>query len=145
MKRTLFLILVVLLSSALAACGGGSDQTPAEGALDLPEPPAEYAGVVNPKAGDAAAAEAGGAFFAANCAACHGQGGAGDGPAGGALNPAPGNLAETQKAMSDAYLYWRIADGGMLEPFRSAMPAWKSLLTEDQIWELITFIRTLGG
>jgi mono/diheme cytochrome c family protein len=69
----------------------------------------------------------------------------GDGPIAASLNPKPSNLAENQSGLSDSYLYWRIAEGGLFEPFRSGMPAWKGLLTEDQIWEVITYLRQVGA
>lgn len=146
MRKTSFLVLILVMGAlALAACDGGSEPAPASGGLERPDPPAEYAGKSNPKAGNAAAAEAGKATFVANCASCHGESGKGDGPAGGALNPAPQDLSALREGLSDAYLFWRISEGGILEPFRSAMPAWGNLLDEDQIWEIITFIRTLDG
>jgi len=34
---------------------------------------------------------------------------------------------------------WKIANG------RGAMPAWSGSLTENQIWDLVNFIQSLGG
>jgi mono/diheme cytochrome c family protein len=34
-------------------------------------------------------------------------------------------------------------EGGAMAPFHSSMPAWKSILSEEQIWQIIAFIRTL--
>jgi mono/diheme cytochrome c family protein len=47
-------------------------------------------------------------------------------------------------SLSDGYLFWRISKGGAIEPFNSAMPAWESSLTEDQRWQVVTYIRTLS-
>jgi hypothetical protein len=47
--------------------------------------------------------------------------------------------------LSDDYLHWRIAEGGMMRPFNSVMPSWKGILSEDQIWMIITYLRTLQG
>ena len=30
-----------------------------------------------------------------------------------------------------------------MEPFNSAMPAWKTALNEQEIWQLVTYIRQL--
>lgn len=46
--------------------------------------------------------------------------------------------------LSDGYLFWRVSKGGVIDPFNSAMPAWESALTEDQRWEVISYIRTLA-
>jgi mono/diheme cytochrome c family protein len=50
-----------------------------------------------------------------------------------------------QSSLSDGYLAWRITEGGMMEPFRSVMPAWKGIFNEDKTWKLVAYIRTLGG
>lgn len=140
MKRTLFLLITVLVLSTviLAACGGGA---PAE---TEPEPPAEYAGKTNPFANQADAATAGGALYAERCASCHGATGAGDGPAAAALDPKPADLATVVGDQADDFLFWRIMDGGAMEPFNSSMPAQKGILTDDQVWQLVTYIRTLA-
>lgn len=82
-------------------------------------------------------------FYTQNCASCHGDGGWGDGPAGQALDPAPAPLARTSTRMTDGYLFWRMSEGGAV--FSSAMPAWKETLSEQQIWEMIAYLRALGS
>jgi len=108
-----------------------------------PTPPAEYALKTNPLANDGPAAEAGQQVFAANCVSCHGPQAMGDGPAASSLNPKPKPLALEMNSLQDKYLFWRISEGGAFAPFVSAMPAWKSILSEDEIWQVITFLRTL--
>ena len=141
MKKSLLVLLLIIAiaSLGLAACG----QKPAGGGESgLPEPPAEYAAKTNPFKGDAAAASAGKADYEAYCQSCHGPSGQGDGPAGASLDPKPGKIAEVSKVASDGYLYWRLAEGGMMAPFNSSMPAWKDVLSEDQIWQVITYVQT---
>jgi cytochrome c oxidase subunit 2 len=98
------------------------------------------------------ALEAGNALYAQNCAACHGEHGAGDGvfagepaarSAGG--HPEPGAEGRSLKAPADftdpssmlgaspALLYGKIVRGGM----GSGMPYWGPIFTEDQIWALV--------
>lgn len=141
MKRSIFVTLTVLVLSAviLAACGGGGNT-----GTSAPEPPAEYKGKTNPMAGNADAATAGGATFAERCASCHGATGMGDGPAAASLDPKPADLAAVEKNLGDDFIFWRIMDGGSMAPFNSAMPAQKGILSEDQVWQLVTYIRTLG-
>jgi mono/diheme cytochrome c family protein len=112
------------------------------GNTQLPAIPQEYAALSNPLDGKATAAEEGEQFYRTNCASCHGAEGMGDGPAAKALDPKPKPLAQ-EGDLSDAYLYWRIAEGGALPPFRSVMPAWKNFLSEEQIWQVVTYLRTL--
>jgi mono/diheme cytochrome c family protein len=115
------------------------------------EAPHEYEDLVNPVDGDsaavAAAVAAGEALFLASCATCHGETGMGDGDAAAGLDPKPASLADAEMLaeLSDGYLYWRIELGGAMEPFNSAMPAWGEAYSEDQIWQLVTFIRSLPG
>lgn len=132
MKKVLFVVLM-LAALVLAACGGGGAET----VVALDSVPADFAGKTNPLGADAATA--GAEVFKTNCAACHGETGLGDGPAGAALDPAPKNLAELQAQAGDDYLFWRIAAGKE----GTSMVAWKGILTEEQIWQAVAFLRTL--
>jgi mono/diheme cytochrome c family protein len=112
--------------------------------------PDEYADLVKPVAGEEAAVAAavaeGKATYEIYCASCHGESGQGDGVAAEALDPKPANLADGTMMMDlgDEYLFWRISEGGVMEPFNSAMPAWKNSLTEEQRWQVVTFVRSLS-
>jgi len=132
MKNYLFTILAISVL-ALSACGGSG----AEVAATLAPVPSEYAGQANPLGADAAGA--GAEIFKMNCESCHGPQGYGDGPAGAALDPAPKNLAGLQTQVGDDYLFWRISTGKE----GTSMVAWKGILTDEQIWQIVAFIRTL--
>jgi mono/diheme cytochrome c family protein len=136
------LCVVTLCIGLLAACGGsgGGSQTLD---IDRPTPPPEYSGKVNPLVDQTGAADMGKKLYGSNCASCHGVEALGDGPAAASLNPKPKPLATEMKALSDDYLYWRIAEGGAFSPFSSAMPAWKRSLSEDEIWQVIAYLHTL--
>ncbi len=142
MKKIIFILLTVLVLSTmlLAACGGKATESVETG--DEEGVPAEFANKTNPYAGQADAASAGEAIFQGKCTSCHGDGGKGDGVAAGALNPKPTDLTTTSDD-SDGLLYWRISEGGMMAPFNSQMPAWKGSLSEEEIWQVVTYIRTL--
>jgi mono/diheme cytochrome c family protein len=103
--------------------------------------PAEFQDKSSPEIGSQGLKE-GGELYALHCATCHGNGSMGDGPAGAALDPVPSAVAHTSQMMGDAYLYWRIQEGG--GPFSSAMPAWNTTLSEEQTWAVITYVRALG-
>lgn len=107
--------------------------------------PPGYEGMVNPVAADDEVLRRGAEIYAANCASCHGDGGMGDGPAGAALDPPPSPIAHTSQMLGDDYLFWRVSEGGALSPFNSAMPAWKSVLSETERWEVILYTRALGS
>ncbi len=137
MKTTLIAV-ALLVGLAATACGSAPAPDDSTGTSGTLAPvPAEYAGKTNPLGASGAAA--GAQVFQTNCEACHGPQGHGDGPAGVALEPAPKNLAELSKIASDDYLFWRISTG---RP-GTAMPPWKGVLSDEQIWQVVSYIRTL--
>jgi mono/diheme cytochrome c family protein len=107
--------------------------------------PAEYAELKDPIPAEADSLARGKAIYESNCAACHGESGWGDGPAASALDPAPAPLAHTAPMLSDGYLFYRISKGGNFAPFNSAMPAWKETLTDSERWDVVNYVRSLGG
>ena len=107
--------------------------------------PPEYAGLENPIPANTASLARGQAFYEANCAACHGDEGRGNGPAAAGLDPQPAPIAQTSQMLSDAYLFYRISEGGEMAPFNSAMPAFKESLDESQRWDVINYVRSLNG
>ena len=133
MKKILFLVWVGSL--LLSACGTSSDASNSDGTPAAV--PAEYGGKTNPFGPEAA--DDGAKVFATNCVPCHGPQGHGDGMASQSLDPKPKNLAAFQASVGDDYLFWRINEG---KPGTS-MVAWKGILTEEQIWQTVAFIRTL--
>lgn len=79
------------------------------------------------------------------CVSCHGAMGKGDGVAATALNPKPRNLSD-QAYMSkktDAELAKVIKNGGTVAGLSPSMPAWGSSLSDTDIDNIISYIRTL--
>jgi mono/diheme cytochrome c family protein len=94
------------------------------------------------------------ALFAANCAACHGENGAGNGvfadqlAAGGAdggsqeatgthtQRPADFTDPSHMLSTSPAHLQGKIIRGGM----GTGMPYWGPIFTEDQTWALVAYL-----
>jgi len=130
-------LLSLLLILALTACGTSTAPTNPDATATLEPVPAEYAGKTNPFGADAATA--GESVFNTNCSVCHGPQGHGDGPAGASLVPAPKNLVELSQVASDDYIFWRISTGKS----GTAMVAWKGILTDEQIWQVVIYIHTL--
>ena len=42
------------------------------------------------------------------------------------------------------YFFWRTSDGGGMEPFKSSMPAFKGILSEEKMWQIISYIQSLN-
>lgn len=152
MKRNILLSIGALLLG-LFIISGCSSSSPEGDNTNLaeqeqagtPQPPEEYASLENPLSGQAGAVSEGQSLFQANCSSCHGPSGRGDGPASAGLNPKPKNLTQTVPEASDGYLYWRIAEGGLMDPFNSVMPAWRGVLVEDEIWQVVSYLRSISG
>jgi mono/diheme cytochrome c family protein len=124
------------LLTLLAACGEQSPAYP-------PRRPA--AGLL----GSAAGRAAGGAIFHSNCAICHGTPREGRSPRADFFEPpAPDFLDPRYRTLDPAYLYWRIETGKTAEPFLSrgsVMPAWGPHFSEEQIWQLVAYLRSRSG
>jgi mono/diheme cytochrome c family protein len=91
------------------------------------------------------AAEAAHVLFRELCSVCHGVGGKGDGPSAQGLEPKPADFTNC-KAMSkdsDDVLFKIIKGGGQSAGRSTVMPAWGESLSEQQIRELVKFIRGL--
>jgi mono/diheme cytochrome c family protein len=87
-------------------------------------------GVAGARAEDVAA------LYKSKCAACHGAGGKGDTPAGKKLGAMDLHSPEVAK-MSDTELFDITKKG------KEKMPAYDKKLTDDQIKELIKYVRSL--
>ncbi|WP_447975395.1 c-type cytochrome [Nitrospira sp. Kam-Ns4a] len=79
-------------------------------------------------------------IFEQRCAVCHGPQGRGDGPEAPFLSPRPASLISAATSVkSDAELLATIANG---KP-RTAMPAWKDVLSEQERRDVLAYIRSL--
>lgn len=82
--------------------------------------------------------------FSAYCTRCHGENGRGDGPSVHTLKNKPQdftNCAQTQK-LSDQMMFQAIKGGGSSVGLSGDMPNWNIDLTDDEIHDLVAFIRT---
>ena len=103
--------------------------------------PLEYRSLRSPYPNVTKAITGGGELYVPYCAGCHGAEGRGDGDAGLDLVPSPALLSRLMDVQGtvDEYLMWTISEGG--KPFGTAMPAFKNRLTEDQIWQIVAYMR----
>ena len=78
-------------------------------------------------------------MFVKNCAKCHGLNGNGYGVVAHGFATWPRQLWAWYKADSaaDSYLYWIIENG------KSDMPPWGLILSENERWDLINYIKTI--
>ncbi|MFI4979198.1 MAG: PQQ-dependent sugar dehydrogenase [Nevskiales bacterium] len=123
---TRFLPVLLLSSLSLLTLPSRAQEQPS-----FHNAPATAAKLANPYSGQAAAATAGGALFATNCAGCHGRNAEGSGNI-----PALAHGA-TQQA-TDGEVFWFITNGAV----DSGMPAWGSL-SGEQRWQLVSYLKTL--
>jgi mono/diheme cytochrome c family protein len=105
--------------------------------------PEAFAGLTNPIDENNESLTRGEEIYTTHCATCHGDYGNGDGPGGASLDPAPAAIAHTSQMMSDAYLFWRITEGGI--SFGTGMLPFRDILDEEERWEVINYVRALGS
>ena len=111
--------------------------------LDLLFVPAYPTSFYRSPTGFAATAIVGGAaLFPGHCAACHGADGRGDGPAARRLPVPPADLTAGHLWMhSDGELFWWLTHGIEAPEGGMAMPGFGAILSDDDRWDLIDYIR----
>ncbi len=77
-------------------------------------------------------------LYQQNCVVCHGADGRGDGPQAAQLNPAPSDFRLHVPLHTDPQFYAFISGGFP----GSAMPAFRGQLSDEDIWNLVNFLRT---
>lgn len=112
--------LLVFLLAAVAAVAQDADQ------------PHAGPNVQNPFRGDAQAVAAGGELFQAHCATCHGH--RGEGATGPDLSHGSYGVGDR-----DEDLHAMVMRG------RDVMPGFRRTLGEENVWRVVTFIRSLTG
>ena len=129
MKRNAIIPLTCLLAAALAAILGAAEAPWVA--------PARAAAKKNPLPSTSAALEAGKKVFEKECLSCHGPSGKGDGPKSAQLKVPPHDLSAPQiTGQSDGALFWKLTTG------KNPMPKFDELLTEEQRWQVIHYMRS---
>jgi mono/diheme cytochrome c family protein len=131
-------ILIFLSSAALvlaAACSPGPD-------ADLPAPYRNLA-VPQERLASPEARNRGEALYVAHCALCHGVHADGQGVRREGFSTPPANFTDPlwQKRTSTRHIFYAIREGVR----GTAMPSWSGALTEDQTWDLVAYLRSVGG
>ena len=84
----------------------------------------------------------GAALFAKQCVSCHGASGKGDGAMAAKLKSKPADLtdAEWKHGPTDGEIFTLIRDGAK----NAGMKAYRGVLSDRQMWDLVNYIRSLG-
>jgi mono/diheme cytochrome c family protein len=82
-------------------------------------------------------------LFLQYCSGCHGEDGRGEAKT---FRPNVGNLSvkELMDQLSDEYLFAVIQKGGAAVGKNAAMPPWSTRLGDDDIRDIVAFVRTLA-
>ena len=91
-------------------------------------------------------AKHGAADYATYCAPCHGARGDGRGPMAALLDPKPARHSDAayMRALSNEYMFRLIREGGRAAGKSPMMAAWRGVLSKQQTWDLIAYIRSLA-
>ena len=98
--------------------------------------------IENPYPGDVAAVARGKAlYFNQGCSVCHGETGRGDGPEVERLPIPPPDFTDGNRMITrgDPDMFWAIVRGRD----RTQMPAYGQELSENEVWELTNYLRSL--
>lgn len=136
-------------SQRAPAASGAGEQRDGHAHVDVPAPYAQQA-VPAGMWTDSSALARGKKIYDEKCAVCHGESGDGRGPATATLAVKPPDMrdARMMAEMRSAYWFWRVSEGGFVEPFRSkgsVMPAWKDALSVDERWAVIAYEHAFSG
>ena len=99
--------------------------------------PANFTSMKNPVAKGDASTKAGLALYTKNCASCHGKTGLGDGVKARTLKDSPGDFSKAAfQTQADGDLFYKTKTG------RGEMPKYEGKLADDDIWNIVNFLRT---
>lgn len=99
--------------------------------------PKEAAQKQNPISLNQASASSGKEIYTQNCAYCHGDNAKGLSAESTGLQKDTPNLIQGLKNHTDGDFFWKIQNG------RDAMPSFKEDLSENDIWHVINYIKSL--
>jgi copper transport protein len=97
-------------------------------------------GLRDPEPVSESSVASGRALYREYCIACHGERGRGNGPAAIGLDPPPADLVLHVPQHTDGELLYMVSRGMP----NSAMPAWRSVLTDRERWDIVHYLRDLA-
>ena len=142
MRMRAFIAVALLIAAAGASCRRATTSGIAAETAARPPVPTPVGPVPGPMEGPprptnpfesdpSAAVDGRRLFVQMNCSGCHG------GRAGGGMGPSLRDQ-DWMYGDSDAQIFSSIAEGRA-----HGMPSWRTKLTEDQVWKLVTYIKSL--
>ena len=127
---------IFFLSEIMKGCN--QPQTPSEESGANWKAPSSADDLKSPFSFDLVSEEKGRSLYNLYCRSCHGENGLGDGTAGKDLAARPSNFHSRRvKSQSDGSLFWKLSHGN------KSMPSFKDAFTEEQRWQLVSFLRKL--
>jgi mono/diheme cytochrome c family protein len=100
--------------------------------------PANFTSMKNPIAQSAASTKTGLDLYTKNCASCHGKTGLGDGVKARSLKTFPGDFSKADfQGQADGDHFYKTKTG------RSEMPKYEGKLADNDIWNVVNYMRTL--
>jgi len=140
-------LLAVAAASALACSCAEEAVEPVAPPAEQPAPETPVAPAPPAAAPRAADAERGGTLYATYCASCHGARGAGDGPVAASLDPAPARHDDGayMNGLSNEHMVAVVKLGGPAVGKSPMMAPWGGTLDDQQIRDVIAFVRTLAN
>ncbi len=101
------------------------------------EVPGKFKSMENPNTAEDESLKMGKMQYSKNCASCHGKTGLGDGTKARSLDTFPGDLT------SDAYLGQTDGENFYKSKFgRNEMPKFENKISDEDIWNIVNFIKT---
>ena len=102
----------------------------------------EAAKIQNPVKVTPASVAAGEKIYTAQCVACHGAAGKGDGKMAAQLDPKPADLTDAgwKHGSSDGEIFTLIKDGSK----NTGMKGFGAKLTANDMWNIVNYLRSIG-
>lgn len=130
-KKAYISFTVAVIGSLLITFSSNAQQT---GQWDVP---AEYKTMKNPVVKGEESNKAGQVLYLKNCASCHGKTGLGDGVKARMLKDFPGDFSGGDyQNQTDGEHFYKTKFG------RGEMPKYEGKLSDDDIWNMVNYIRT---
>ena len=118
--------------TGIAVAGFQVSYAPLPGTVD------SLSGLANPTAASDSSLGNGRKYYQINCSVCHGDAGAGDGPATKYGMPGISIVTDVTRGRSDGYIF------GMMRNGRGLMPSYNRIEDLDR-WDVVNYLRALQG